>query len=348
MVICGYCLEHAPQAVKALESGRHVLSEITACKTLAEGVRLCRAVEKTGKTYMFGENYCYFDYVQEMQKIYQAGTIGEYRYGECEYVHDLRLNWHVLTNGPEHWRNWLPPTYYCTHSLGPIISITGTRPVKVSGFVVPNLLVREVGRRGDDWGLLICTMDNDALTKVIPWSTGPHDSIWYRLHGTKGAMENNRWRDSDTLNLSVQETLQQSCERTYRPRFCRHAEAVNKTEHEEPDFFIVDDFVKALVKNEAPPIDVYKGMDITLPGILGYRSALQGSISLEIPDFRREEVRKGYENDHWSPDPRDKKVPGQPAPSILGEIKIPDSVSKKIEKERKKELLEEYQKAIKI
>ncbi len=150
VAICGYCTEHAPQAVKALQAGKHVLSEVTACKTLAEGVALCRAVEKSKRVYMYGENYCYFVYTQEMQKLYRKGVIGEYLYGECEYVHDCRPIWHILTDGPDHWRNWLPATYYCTHSLGPIITITETRPVKVNGFVVPNTLSRQFGRKGDD------------------------------------------------------------------------------------------------------------------------------------------------------------------------------------------------------
>ena len=36
-----------------------------------------------------------------------------------------------------HWRARTPATYYCTHSLAPVAAVTGTRPVEVSGFVVP-------------------------------------------------------------------------------------------------------------------------------------------------------------------------------------------------------------------
>ena len=40
-------------------------------------------------------------------------------------------------SSPDHWRVWLPATYYCTHSMGPVMMVTGTRPVQVNGFVVP-------------------------------------------------------------------------------------------------------------------------------------------------------------------------------------------------------------------
>lgn len=49
VVLCNYCTKHTPAAIKALKSGKHVLSEVIACKTLSEGVSLCRKVEKAEK-----------------------------------------------------------------------------------------------------------------------------------------------------------------------------------------------------------------------------------------------------------------------------------------------------------
>jgi len=336
VVIAGYCTDHAPQAVKALNAGKHVLSEVTACKTLAEGVSLCRAVEKSKKIYMLAENYCYFSYTKEMQKLYKEGKIGEYMYGECEYIHDCRPSWLFLTNGPNHWRNWHPAGYYCTHSIGPIITITNTRPVKVSGFVVPNILGRGVGRVGDDWGVLMCTMDNGALTRVISWSTGIRDSIWYRLYGTKGAMENNRLRDTNVLNLTIEKSLGKLYEKSYETKFLKYADLAKKAGHGGSDFFIVWDFVDAIINNKKPPIDVYQAMDMTLPGILGFRSACNGNVSLEVPDFRREDIRKKYENDNLSPDPNVRGTKYYIHPSILGEIKIPRYIYHEINKKREK------------
>ena len=59
VVLANYFHEHAPFAIKALKAGKHVMSECAACGTLAEGVELCRTVEKTGKVYMLAENYPY-------------------------------------------------------------------------------------------------------------------------------------------------------------------------------------------------------------------------------------------------------------------------------------------------
>lgn len=346
LVVANYCTEHVPYVIKGLQMGKHVLSEVIACKTLAEGVRLCREVEKAEKKgvfYMLAENCCFFSYILEMERIYKSGKIGEIRYGEGEYIHDCSLQWHRLTNGPTHWRNWLPSTYYVTHSLGPLITITDLKPVEVSGFVVPNVLSREFGRKGDDWGILVLKMENDAVLRIIPWSVGPHDSLWYRIYGTEGMMENGRWENTDVLNIHYQKLFKKPELKSYRPQF--PVKKAYRTGHGGADFFVLDSFIKSIRRKERPKIDVYKAMDMTLPGILGYRSALSGNIPVEIPDFRKESVRKKYENDNWSPDPKDKGLQkNQPYPSILGDVKIKESVYNRLEYLRKREFKQDTKK----
>jgi len=337
VIICGYLNDHAYQAIQALKSGKHVLCEVTACKTLAEGVALCRAVEESDKIYMYAENYCYFSYIQEMEKLYNEQVIGEYLYGDCEYIHKLSLEENaIIANSPNHWRNWLPVTYYCTHALGPVLRITKTRPVKVNGFVVPNKVNRTLGKKTDDVGLLICTMDNGAITRVIPCATLTHKpySLWYSIYGTKGTMENNRFRPQQVIHITVDGDSYTDFDKSYQPKFSKHYNRKLMV-HGGSDFFMVNDFLDAIINRSPSPIDVYMAMDMTLPGIIGYRSAINGNVPLDIPDFRYEQIRKKYEDDKWSPDPADKNIPNQPESSVLGEIRIPDSIYKTMEKIRK-------------
>ena len=140
VVLANYANEHAPYAIRLLNSGRHVCSEVLPVETMAQAVQLVEAVENSGKIYTYAENYCYFSATQEMKRLYHQGLIGEFMHGEGEYVHDCESIWPGITYGdPDHWRNRLYSCYYCTHSLGPIITITGTRPVRVVGFETPNV-----------------------------------------------------------------------------------------------------------------------------------------------------------------------------------------------------------------
>lgn len=128
VVLANYANEHAPYAIRLLNSGRHVMSECLTCATMKE------AVENSGKIYSYAENYCYSPVRMEMRRRYRSGDIGELMYAECEYIHDCSSIWPSITYGErDHWRNQLYSTFYCTHSLGPIFYMTGLRPVKVSG-----------------------------------------------------------------------------------------------------------------------------------------------------------------------------------------------------------------------
>ncbi|MDA0711825.1 MAG: Gfo/Idh/MocA family oxidoreductase, partial [bacterium] len=205
VVLANYFHEHAPFAIKALEAGMHVMSECAACHTLGEGVALARAFEKSDRVYMFAENYPYMVYNQEMRRLYQKGHVGEFKYGEGEYVHpdppEVKL---ARSCGRDHWRNWIPSTYYCTHSIAPVMYITNTRPVKVNGFVVPydyeDPTKTNHMSRADMAAVIICRMDNDAVMKSLHGTLRGHGN-YVRIHGNKGVMENCRHGDKTRLRV---------------------------------------------------------------------------------------------------------------------------------------------------
>jgi predicted dehydrogenase len=79
-------VEHA---IQAMEAGCHVLSEVPGAFTLDECVRLRAAVERTGKTYMFGENTCYWDFFRYFRKWVAEDRFGPISIAEGEYLHYL-------------------------------------------------------------------------------------------------------------------------------------------------------------------------------------------------------------------------------------------------------------------
>ncbi len=186
VVLANYFHQHAPFAVKALEAGLYVMSETMACGTLADGVALARAVEESGKTYLFAENYPYFAYNQEMRRLYKAGEVGEMQYGEGEYNHPFDSRGiNLLSPGVNHWRNWIPSTYYCSHALAPIMYITDTHPVSVNALSIPrseNDAEKLHVRRGDPGGIILCRMDNELVVRIMGLTMRGH-SVWYQIMG---------------------------------------------------------------------------------------------------------------------------------------------------------------------
>ena len=199
VVLANYATEHAPYAVRLLDSGRHICSEVLACQTVGEAVELIEAVERNKKVYAYAENYCYFRGTLEMKRLYRQGDIGEFLHGEGEYVHDCESIWVGITRGePDHWRNWTPSTFYCTHSMGPVMTITDTYPTRISAYETPNINKRRIGCKSADGSVILCQMNNGATVKILPWSAYKRhpEAIWYAIYGTKGMMETARWGET--------------------------------------------------------------------------------------------------------------------------------------------------------
>ncbi|MCE5199739.1 MAG: Gfo/Idh/MocA family oxidoreductase [Armatimonadota bacterium] len=326
IVLANFFHQHAPFAVKALDAGFHVMSECAACHTLGEAAALARAVERNNKIYMLAENYPYMRFNQEMRRLYQEGTIGKFLYGEGEYVHpgSARM-WLSISVGKDHWRNWIPATYYCTHSIAPVMYITDTRPVTVNGFIVPRDLSDDSYAyhvsRNDTAAMIVLRMDNGAVVKSLHGSLRGHGN-YVRIHGNKGQMENCRIVDGDQIRLRI-EPFGKDCEKTeekvYLPDWPGHAAAVEAAGHGGGDFWTNYHFANAIRTGEQPYLNVYRAIDMSICGILAYKSSLQQGAPIDIPDFRDEAVRVKYENDNWSPDP-ERRGPGQPYPSVLGDL----------------------------
>jgi predicted dehydrogenase len=329
VIVANWFHQHAPFAIRALEAGKHVLSETAACFTLAEGVELVRAVERSGLVYMLAENYPYMVFNQEMRRLFRAGGIGDFLYGEGEYVHPMSADYfNGITDHEDHWRNWLPATYYCTHSLAPVMCITDTRPVSATGFVIAydhnDEQRRLTAARSDTASMIVVRMDNGAPVKLLQYGLRGEGN-WVRIHGNRGLLENARTGDQNRVRLRKEpfDTPDgKLVDELYLPRFPHHHEAALTSGHGGSDFFTVCDFAEAIRSDEPPYLDVYRAVAMSIVGPLAYRSALAGGVTVPVPDFRREAHRRAHEHDRWSPDPA-AAGPGQPPPSVKGALEPP-------------------------
>ena len=344
VVLANYANEHAPYAIRCMNHGLHVMSEVLPVQTMQEAVALIETVEKTGKIYAYAENYCYMPAPREMRKLFREGKIGKFEYGEGEYMHNCEPGWHSLTNAdPNHWRNTMYATYYCTHSAGPLIHISGMRPVSVTAFEMPfNERMERMGAKAGHTAVEMITLENGAVLKSLHGVGCSRNSIWYSIYGSEGRLESAR---EDAENGGVRRIYTNLSERnphklphTYEPGD-ELSEQANAAGHGGSDFYTTYHFVQKILGNpEAEVIDVYEAMDMFMPGILGYQSILKGGVPVEIPNLRDPAVRERYRNNTACTDP---KVAGdQLIPSYSkGNPQISEEVyrvlAEKLEEERK-------------
>ena len=311
VVLANYANEHAPFAVKCLKAGRHVFSEVLPVQTMAEAVALVEAVEESGKVYAYGENYCYMAAPREMRRLYRAGKIGEFEYGEGEYVHNCEPIWAEITYGePDHWRNNMYSTFYCTHSLGPILHITGLRPVSVIGFESSNNARRyRQGSRAASFGIEMVTLENGAIVKSIHGGLYKNN-VSYVVYGSRGRMESAR---EDARSNGVDRIYVNADEieadygnekpvETYLP--AEREEQSKGYGHGGSDYYSMYYFIERILGDEtADTIDVYEALDMFLPGLFAFRSILENGRSIQIPDLRNKAEREKWRHDVACTDP---------------------------------------------
>ena len=129
-----------------------------------------------------------------MRRLYRSGALGAFEYGEGEYLHNCEPAWHSITYGdPAHWRNNMSVFFYCTHSIGPLIHISGLKPVKVTGFEMPfnNRMARMGAKAG--WGsVIMITLENGAVLKCLQGVGPSKNSVWFSVYGSLGTAESRR------------------------------------------------------------------------------------------------------------------------------------------------------------
>ena len=312
VVLANYANEHVPFAIRCMEAGKSVYSEVLPAENMDEAIRLIECAEKTGMEYGYGENYCYMHGPMKMKKLYREGKIGEIEYGECEYIHNVEPIWADITYGDaEHWRNNMYSTFYCTHSLGPIIHITGLRPVSVIGIEgTKNERNLRTGRKGGQFGIEMVTLENDAIIKSIHGSLY-ENSIWYSMYGSHGRMEtlrdNEKNEGMDYVYLNCDPYSGGYGKGTFK-KYMPNEEDIKKSEdfgHGGSDFFSIDNFIRKLQGDEtADVIDVYEAMDMFLPGLFAYFSILDGNKPKKIPNLRNVEERDEWRGDKRCTDPK--------------------------------------------
>jgi len=283
---------HAPQAIAALERDRHVLSEVTAAVDLEQCCDLVDAVRASQGKYMMAENYCYIRSNVLVRELVRKGFFGDIYFGEGEYIHELKELLEI-TPWRKVWQTGKNGCTYPTHSLGPVLEWFDERVTTVSCLGSG----RHYGEKyiQEDSILMLCKLTGGGLIKIRfdILSNRPHNLTYYALQGTKGCYESPRgfgdghkiWLADFCKDMNEWKALSEFEE--HLPDLWRNPpEEALKSGHWGGDYFEVRDFVDAILTDRQPPIDVYRALDYTVPGLISEQSIAQGGMPLPVPDFR--------------------------------------------------------------
>ncbi len=294
---------HAQMATIAIEHGVGVISEVPGATTVEDGRRLVQAYKQHGGFYMLMENYGYRDEIELIRRLVQAGKFGDVYFGEGEYLHDCRgLN--RFADGSLTWRGRDFSGYvYIWHSLRPLLHILDDRTTRVTAMATmqPGRLEAEINIPDNVVSLFQTAAGRVLKIRVDIVSPRPHLMDYYALQGTLGSFEGTRgFGDPARLWLEELEPAARpgksgpgvhwrqlaDFEAEYIPdRVAARADAA-KAGHGGSDYWTMKAFVDAFRQGQSSPVDVYRALDCSLPGVLALESAKQGGIPVEVPDPR--------------------------------------------------------------
>jgi predicted dehydrogenase len=288
---------HVPQAVQALATGKHVLSEVPAAVDLTQCWELVRTARESRALYMFAENVNFAREAALVGEMVRRGLFGELYFGEGGYVHELkglfdqnpwRREWLVERNG----------CTYATHPLGPLLDWTGDRVATVSCMGSGHHYCDSGGARyaTEDSTVMNCKLEGGGLltVRVDMLSNRPHVTTYFTLQGTSGCFESGRgfgersrvWLSDRCDGPQDWRALEEFADEFLPPAWRDAPDHARASGHGGTDYQVARAFIES-VERGVPAIDVYRGLDMTLPGLLSQESIRRGGAPIPVPDFRR-------------------------------------------------------------
>jgi predicted dehydrogenase len=281
---------HAEQAVMALDAGIHVMSEVTASNTIEGCTAIIEAARRSGRIYFIAENTIFRPLFREWESMVRSGRLGEIIYAEADYIHPIFEMLHNPKTGERYWRADRPPVHYCSHSLGPLLYLTGDRVVRAMAVGNSYRILPGIGVGAIDIQLAVFETVRGMIIKMTRTQVAPrHRRIhYYHLQGTKGFVETDR-RGGDCQRY-VQSGL------LYIEGEMDHTQVVEwpELDPEAPDWATLGEhgtsdygtfmaFLTALDSGRRPALNEVFAWNITVPGLVAAESALRAGEWLEVP-----------------------------------------------------------------
>ena len=299
---------HADQTVRVLEAGKHCACTVPMATSLDGIRRITEATRKSGKNYMMMETTLYtyqFFYVKHML---ENGELGEIQFMRGSHYQDM-AGW------PSYWMG-LPPMWYGTHAIGPMVALSGSRIKRVvcfgSGQMEPWLSEQygnpfpvesalfefENGMKGEATRSLFETarMYQEGMfvygsKKSFEWGFTDGDNPYITTLGSLGSGRGKYTEFKMTEMPNFHQTLPEEIQRfTVGGNFdpLNPQDSLKKGSgggHHGSHPHLVNEFVRSIIEERKPWIDEKLGGNITGAGLCAHESAMKNGEDVIVPEY---------------------------------------------------------------
>ena len=311
---------HVGMAIRSMEEGKITAMEVGGAHSIEECWALVDTYEKTKTPIMFLENCCYNSFELLATHLARKNMFGEIVHCHGAYSHDLRAQ--ILGgNVNRHYRlkNYIERNCdnYPTHNLGPIARLLninrGNRMVKLVTMASKargveafshteenpdKSLEGQKFNQGDIVKTLITCENGELISLTLDTTLPKYYSREFTVRGTKGLANQEanmiflEEKHSSHEYWEPQKTIGKYLNNAddyygYLPYFWKNINDLQRNAgHGGMDYFMLEEFAKAVQAGADMPIDVYDAaawMSITPLSAI----AIQENRVVEIPDFTR-------------------------------------------------------------
>jgi len=302
---------HAPQAIRAMESGKHVYSAVPIV-WLPDGDeiidwcdKLVETCRRTGLAYMLGETTYYRPETMYCRRRAAEGAFGRFVHGEGHYFHDVDLPACNLREVHRHrttgraGREWLRvqrqyrdrgalggPMHYPTHSVSGIVSVMKAHMTKVSAWGFTDTTDDEYfdGEFSNETALF--RMSNGATARICEYrQIGHTGEETFRIFGTEGTFREDQWVDKTDWKKLTMEDMRDPLPEEVAKAFRAEGESVAYGGHGGSHAYLVHEFVDAVAHDRLPAINVWEAARYMAPGVMAHKSAMRDAELLDVPDW---------------------------------------------------------------
>ncbi|GGD89942.1 Gfo/Idh/MocA family protein [Paenibacillus nasutitermitis] len=300
---------HEEQTVQVLESGKHCACTVPMAISLDGIRRITEAKRRSSKNYMMMETTLYtyqFFYVKQM---IASGKLGRIQFLRGSHYQDM-ANW------PDYWMG-LPPMYYGTHAIGPMVALSGSRINRVSCLgagTMEEWLTKQYGNpfsmesahfefenglKGEATRSLFETareyqegMFVYGSDKSFEWGFADSDNPY--ITTAIPAVDGRRGRSMKVEIVEMPNYHQLLPKEIQRFTVGGNYDPTNPQEslkkgaragHHGSHPHLVHEFISSILENRKPWIDEVLGGNITAAGICAHESAMNNGAPVTVPLF---------------------------------------------------------------
>jgi len=290
--------DHAQQSIDALKAGKHVACTVPMATSVEDCKKIVDIVQQTGLTYMMMETVIYSREFLFVKDMYDNGELGRIQFLRASHQQEM-AGW------PGYWEG-LPPMYYATHCVGPVLALPKAEAEYVSCFGSGRIDEKLIPVYGSPFAIESCHIkfkDSDLSAEITRslFNTARQYRESFDVYGSKKSFEWTLIEHEDSVihtgespekvkvpdyaHLLPDEIAGFTTQGVYDEDDNQHLSFIQGAGHGGSHPHLVHEFLMSLVENRSPYPNETQSANITCVGILAHESAMEGGVIKQLPSF---------------------------------------------------------------